>query len=77
MARNSRRRPQPESVRDALRQLPDPPVLEDNRLYGEIMGRVIHCLAPRDFVERLPVEELTDCRWGMAPYTRPFNAQPQ
>jgi hypothetical protein len=62
-----------------LRQLPGPPVLstEDNRLYGEIMGRLIHCLAPRDFMEQLLVKELTDCTFGLARHTRHFNAQPQ
>jgi hypothetical protein len=41
------------------------------------MGRLIHGLAPRDFMEQLLVKELTDCTWGMARYTRHFNAQPQ
>jgi hypothetical protein len=56
-----------------LRQLlGGPPVLstENARSYHEIMGRLLECLAPRDFMEQMLIKELTDCTWEMARYTR-------
>jgi hypothetical protein len=56
-----------------LRQLLGaPPVLstENARSYHEIMGRLLECLAPRDFLEQMLIKELTDCTWEMARYTR-------
>ncbi len=56
-----------------LRQLLGaPPVLSTERIrsYQEIMGRLMECLAPCDFMEQMFVKELTDCTWEMARYTR-------
>src|ERR1700730_8158502 len=49
-----------------------PPVLstENARSYDEIMGRLMDCLAPRDFMEQMLIKELADCTWEMARYTR-------
>jgi hypothetical protein len=48
------------------------PVLrtENARSYDEIMGRLMQCLAPRDFMEQMLIKELTDCTWEMARYVR-------
>jgi hypothetical protein len=55
-----------------LQLLGAPPVLstENARSYHEIMGRLLECLAPRDFMEQMLIKELTDCTWEMARYTR-------
>jgi hypothetical protein len=56
-----------------LRQLLGaPPVLstENAQSYHEIIGRLMECLAPRDFMEQMLIKELTDCTWEMARYTR-------
>jgi hypothetical protein len=56
-----------------LRQLLGaPPVLrtENARSYGEIISRLMACLAPRDFMEQMWIKELTDCTWEMTRYTR-------
>jgi hypothetical protein len=54
------------------RLLGAPPVLstENAQSYDEIMGRLMECLAPRDFMEQMLIKELTDCTWEMARYTR-------
>jgi hypothetical protein len=58
---------------DELRELLSPPPVlgsEDDRAYGEIVGRLTQALAPRDFFEQLLVRELADCTWEMARYRR-------
>lgn len=58
---------------DELRRLlPHTPVLstEPKQAYGEILARLMDCLAPRDFMEQLLIKELADCTWEMARYTR-------
>jgi len=41
------------------------------------MGRLMHCLAPRDFMEHLLVKEWRDGTGEMPRYTRHSDAQPQ
>jgi hypothetical protein len=57
---------------DELRQLLGPPLLstKGGRSNGEIMGRLMHCLAPHDFMGQLLVKEMTDCTWETVRYIR-------
>jgi hypothetical protein len=49
-----------------------PPVLstENAKAYDEILARLMQCLDPRDFMERLLIKQLVDCTWEMMRYTR-------
>jgi hypothetical protein len=49
-----------------------PPVLssEDIRSYQEIMARLLEEFAPRDFMGRLLIKELTDSNWEVMRYSR-------
>jgi hypothetical protein len=55
-----------------LKKLFTPPVLssEDLKTYYAIMGRVLECIKPRDFVEQMLVKDLTDATWEIDRYSR-------
>jgi hypothetical protein len=60
------------NVAEFRQLLGPPPVLraECAQSYDEIIGRLMECLAPRDFMEQMLIREFADCTWEMARYTR-------
>ncbi len=56
-----------------LRELLGPPPLlrsEKHKFYNEVLARLTQCLQPRDWMEQILVQNLADCTWEMARYTR-------
>jgi hypothetical protein len=49
-----------------------PPVLssEDPKGYDEMMARLMECLWPNDFLEKLLIKQIVDSSWEIVRYTR-------